>query len=159
MALCDGRSRIRFAGVTVYSGGDLMGLWTGIKAAGSWLMGGGDNAGLEVVKGVGGWIDGQEFTDQEKAEDALKRAERYGQYLSQTMQENSERSRTRRALALLVIRWWLVILTASAALYKVDQAWSVYLFKIATFEGVAALVLAIGAFFFGAHLVRGVKEK
>jgi len=132
-----------------------MGIWTGIKAAAGWLMGASDNSkGMEIVKGVGNWIDGQQFTDQEKAEDAMKRAERYGEFMSQTMAENSERSRTRRSLALLILRWWLVMLTTSALLYRVDPGWSEYIFKIATYSDVAYLVLGIGAFFWGSHLLR-----
>ena len=138
-----------------------MGVWKAIKAAGSFLVGGtggsGSN-GMDVVKGVGNWIDGQQFTDQEKAEDAMKRAELYGDFLRQTIDENSERSRTRRALALLVIRWYLLTLTASALVYKLDPQWAEYLFKIASTAAVGALVLGIGAFFFGSHLLRGVKK-
>lgn len=135
-----------------------MGVWSAIKAAGSWLVGGSSSSGLEIVKGVGGWIDEQQWTDQEKAEHAVKKGELYGAYLQQTMDENSERSRTRRALALLVIRWWLLMLTASAAVWKIDQAWAHFIFQIASLTAVGALVAGIGAFFFGAHLLRGYQN-
>jgi len=138
-----------------------MGIWTGIKAVGTFLAGGSGGSGsngMEIVKGVGGWIDEQKFTDQEKAEDTMRKAELFGGFLAQTINENSERSRTRRALALLIIRWWLIMLTASAVVFKVDPVWAEYLYKTATHAAVGGLVLGIGAFFFGTHLVRAGKE-
>ena len=109
---------------------------------------------MEVIKGVGSWIDEQQFTEQEKAENAAARAEAYSKFMQQTIDENSERSRTRRSLALLVLRWWVSLLTLSGILYKFDQGWSEYIFKIATYQDVAFLVLGIGAFFWGSHLLR-----
>lgn len=132
-------------------------MWKGIKM----LFGFGASANttgtdnvMKVVEGVGGWIDNLKYTDQEKASDSLIRAGLYHQYLETTMKENSERSRSRRDIALLVIRWELIMLTASALLFKIDKAWSEYLFKIATVEVIVYLVLGIGGFFFGAHLIR-----
>ena len=131
-----------------------MSILTGIKAVGNWFLGGSSDKGMEVIKGVGSWIDEQQFTEQEKADNAAARAEAYSKFMQQTIDENSERSRTRRSLALLVLRWWIFLLTLSAILYKVDQAWSAYIFKIATYQDVAFLVLGIGAFFWGSHLLR-----
>ena len=130
---------------------------TALVGGGKALLGGQSSSGMDVIKGVGGWIDEQEFTDQEKTVDSMKRAELYGKFFAQTVSENSERSRTRRALALLVIRWWLFMLTASAALYTLNQPWSEYLFKIATSTPVGVLVAGIGGFFFATHLLREKK--
>ena len=131
-----------------------------LKTAGSWLLGGSDNSkGFEIVKGVGSWIDEQQFTDQEKAEDLMQCAVHYGEYMKTTIDENTERSRTRRALAQMILRWWLMMLTFSGFLYKVSPEWSAYIFKIATYEHVCYLVLGIGAFFWGSHLARNFASK
>jgi len=130
--------------------GWLTAAFSGVKT----LFGGSSSSGMDVIKGVGGWIDEQKFTEQEKAVDSMERAKLYGMFFSQTVSENSERSRTRRALALLIIRWWLFMLTASAALYPVNQPWAEYIFKIATATAVGILVAGVGAFFFGTHLLR-----
>ena len=131
-----------------------MGIIAGVKAIGNWFLGGSSDKGMEVIKGVGTWIDEQQYTEQEKAENAAVRAEAYSKFMQQTIDENSERSRTRRSLALLVLRWWVSLLTLSGILYKFDQGWSEYIFKIATYQDVAFLVLGIGAFFWGSHLLR-----
>lgn len=139
-----------------------MGIWAGIKAIGTFIAGGSGGSGtngMDVVKGIGNWIDEQKFTEQEQAVDSMERAKLYGKFFSQTIEENSERSRTRRALSLLIIRWWLFMLTASGAMYPVNQAWSEYLFKIATATAVGGLVLGISAFFWGTHLLRAGKGK
>lgn len=137
-----------------------MNVWSAIKSAGEWLVGSGNESkGFEIVKGVGTWIDKQQFTNQEKAEDSMERAKRYGEFLEQVLQENTQRSRTRRSLALLIIRWWLGMLTFSALVYKADPAWSAYIFKVASYDEVAYLVLGIGAFFWGAHLMRTRSSK
>jgi len=138
-----------------------MGWLTGLKAIGGFLLGGTGSSptqGVELIKGVGGWIDNLQYTEQEKAVDAAGRAVRYGQFFVQTMEENSERSKTRRSLSLLVIRWWLGMLTLSGLMFKIDLAWSQYLFEIATLTGVVTLVLGIGAFFWGTHLLRGTAK-
>lgn len=139
-----------------------MNVWGGVKM----LFGFGASANstgtdnvMKVVEGVGGWIDNLKYTDQEQVADNLKRLGLYHGYLEQTMGENSERSRSRRDIALLVIRWELIMLTASALLFKIDADWSKYLYKIATTEVIVYLVLGIGAFFFGAHLIRTHQSK
>lgn len=131
-----------------------MGILSGLKSLGSWFAGGSGEKGMEVIKGVGSWIDEQQYTDQEKAEASAARVAAYAKFMEQTIQENSQRSITRRSLALLVLRWWIFLLTFSAILYKIDPAWSKYLFDIASYNGVVALVGGIGAFFFGSHLLR-----
>lgn len=134
-----------------------MGIWKGIKTAAKWFVGGSSENGMDVVKGVGTWIDERKFTEEEKAKFQLEAAKHYGDYLRQTMDENSERSRTRRALALLVIRWWLLMLTFSACLYPINALWSEYVFKIASMGSVGLLVAGVGGFFFGTHLLRSKK--
>ena len=132
----------------------IMGILSGLKSVGSWFAGGSGEKGMDIIKDVGSWIDEQQYTEQEKAETAAARVEAYARFMQQTIDENSERSRTRRSLALLVLRWWIFLLTLSAILYKIDPVWSKYLFDIASYHGVVALVGGIGAFFFGSHLIR-----
>lgn len=139
-----------------------MNLWAAAKAVGTFLVGGSGGSGsngMEIIKGVGTWIDEREFTDEEQAADSMGRAALYGKFFGQTIDENSERSRTRRSLSLLIIRWWLLMLTWSAAMYPINKEWAEYIFKVATVAGVVGLVLGIGAFFFGTHLLRAGKSK
>jgi len=125
------------------------------------LGGGGSGNGpdnvMKVASGVGGWIDGLKLTDQERMEFDGKMAGVYAGYIQSTVDENTERSRTRRNIAIWVIRFEILLLTLSILLFKIDPSWSEYIFKIATNSPMDFLVLGIGAFFFGAHLVRATK--
>ena len=56
-----------------------------------------------------------------------------------------------------IIKTEIFLLLGSAALFKLDAEYAAYLYKIATNSPLDYLVLAVGAFFFGAHLVRTSK--
>jgi len=136
----------------------IKGLWTGVKAVfGIGTKDGADRV-MEVARGVGTWIDEQNFTDEERAKFMLETANVYSKFLASTADENTERSRTRRDIALWIIRVEVFFLIFSLATYPWFQNWSEYAFKIATHDPMSYLVLGIGAFFFGAHIVRTVKQ-
>lgn len=132
-----------------------------LKSIGSFLLGGGSSKGadnvMKVASGVGGWIDGMNFTEQEKAEYNGKMIEAAGKFMEQTVGENTERSITRRQLALLVIRFELILLSLVVVLYKFDPEYAKFIYTIATTDPMNYLVLGIGAFFFMAHIVRASK--
>ena len=113
---------------------------------------------MKVAEGVGGWIDGQQFTEQEKAEYNAKIIESYAEYMKLTVDENTARSITRRTIAIYVIKVELFLLLASVVCYRIDEGMAEYIYKVATGEPMNYLVLGIGAFFFGSHLVRATKK-
>lgn len=117
----------------------------------------GTNNVMKVASGIGGWIDEQKFTDQEKAEYSAKMIGHYSDFMESTVKENTQRSITRRNIAIWVIRTEIFMLAASAILYRLDAELSEYIYKIATTTPMDYLVLGIGAFFFGSHLVRATK--
>lgn len=138
----------------------LSGLWSGAKillGLGSSGGSGSDNV-MKVASGIGNYIDEQEFTAEEKAAHNATMIGHFGGFMESTVAENTQRSKTRRELALLVMRWELIMLTGSAILYRIDQGLSEYIYKICTAEPIGYFVLGIGAFFFGAHIVRAVKK-
>lgn len=132
-----------------------------LASVGGWFMGtnGEKNADLvrDTVRGVGTWIDEREFTAEEKAKANMELAVKYALYADQTMQENTQRSKTRRSLALMIIRVEGFILLLSAATFRASPEWSEYLYKIAVDSPWGLLTLGVGAFFFGTHLLRAYK--
>ena len=131
-------------------------LLSGIVTAGKWLLGSSDGAktAIDAVKGVGSFIDEQKFTEQEKARFNERLIEAYGKAMDMTVEESTGRSKSRRQLSLLVIRWWLAVLTLSGVLRPINLDWAAYWWRIATYDTVTYLVLGIGAFFWGAHILR-----
>lgn len=132
-----------------------------LKSIGSFLLGGGSSKGadnvMKVASGIGGWIDGQKFTEQEKAEFSGAMIDAAGKFMQQTIGENTERSITRRQLALLIIRFELALITAAIVLYKIDPEYAAFIWNIASTDPMNYLVLGVGAFFFMAHIVRASK--
>ena len=131
-------------------------MWSFIKG----VFGGGQDGQSNVMKvasGIGNWIDKGKFTEQEQAEHRAKMIVHYSDYMASTVSENTQRSRTRRDLALWIIKIEIGILVASLVMFKFDQAWSEYAYRIATDSPLGYLTLGVGAFFFGAHLVRAAK--
>ena len=139
-------------------------MFSGIITAAKSVLGfsnagkGADNV-MKVASGIGGWIDGQQFTEQEKAEFNAKMISSYGAFMESTVGENTQRSITRRDLAIWIIRTEIIMLVVSVVLHKIDPAWGAYVYTIATDSPLGLLTLGVGAFFFGTHLVRAAQGK
>jgi len=140
--------------------GLLTGLFTGVKT----LLGfsgaskGADNV-MKVASGIGNWIDEQKLTDEERLNFQGKMIEHYGVFMQSTVGENTQRSITRRELAIWIIRVELVCLMlygilASFGLKAADVWW-----KISVDSPLGLLTLGVGAFFFGTHLVRAATKQ
>lgn len=133
-------------------------MWTAIKAGAKAFFGSPvAKDGLEIVKGVGQFIDEQKFTEQEKAEYVKEMAPVYAAWMKSTVNENSERSRTRRHLAILIIRNWVGMLWASILVWLWKPDYAQFILTIALSTALITLVLGIGAFFWGTHLLRTTK--
>ena len=126
-----------------------------------WLFGGSKTADktLDVASkalgGVGSWIDGKDFTPQEKSEAWSKAVDTHLKLVEATQNENSVRSITRRYLAWGItgfILFWASIGMVFAIIGKesivammIDVAQAFYL-------GVS--FLAVMGFYFGVQLLR-----
>jgi hypothetical protein len=134
-------------------------IWAGVKVAAGAVFGGGYSKTQgelvnDTVRGVGNWIDEQQFTDQEKNQAKMELAVKYAKFVDSTISENSERSKTRRALALWIIRLEGFFLLFSLVLVRIDPDLSKYSYKLATESPWGILTLGVGAFFFATHLLR-----
>ncbi len=98
----------------------------------------------------GAWIGNQTYTAEEKAEMTHK-------FVIDTLAENTDRSRARREISKMVIRFYLLLLSASGISYPFNPDWSAMLFNLATSGGLITLVGGVGAFFFGTHMLRSTK--
>ena len=109
---------------------------------------------------VGSWIGGQQFTSEERAEfdrDNLKAVQKF---VVDTLEENTDRSKARREIAVFFIKFYSVMLFMCGMVYPIDQEWSMVWFNLATSLSVGGLVTAISVFFFGSHaLSKHAKSK
>jgi len=141
------------------------GIVSGVKAVFGAGQSGSDNV-MKVASGIGGFIDDLSYTDAEKAKKhSTVTIPAMQAFMESTVAENTERSRTRREIAIWVIRNWFIMLWVSIvsrgvelAVGAVNHEFSTFVFGVATFSAMTYLVLGIGGFFFGAHILRQVKQ-
>ncbi|MGD9168465.1 MAG: hypothetical protein PVI97_00210 [Candidatus Thiodiazotropha sp.] len=139
-----------------------MGMFTGLVAAGKALLGmsrtdGADKV-MEVARGVGSWIDEQQFTEEEKAIQLAELGKSVTAFVAATKDENTERSITRRSIAIWIMRAEILTLAASAVVFPIPnfQGWAEYLFKMASFSApLGWMASGVVVFFFGTHMLRG----
>jgi hypothetical protein len=115
-----------------------------------------DKATTGLING----IDKVFYTEEEKAETALKRAEialkvsdAHIKLMETLGSENTVRSITRRYLAVMIIGTFLLLLVLSAAVWKWFPDWAVHIFQVAT--TLSTLSTTVGIFYFGYY---GLKE-
>lgn len=141
----------------------ISGVVTGVKAIFGSSQDGASNV-MTVAKGIGSFIDEQQYTKQEIAANNKEMIPLFQKFMENTIDENTERSRTRRDIALWIIRSWIIMLWMCVVAYGIEliinateHEFSAFVFQIATIDAMIYLVLGVGGFFFGAHIIRQVK--
>ena len=104
----------------------------------------------KVVDGAISGIDKLFYTDEEKADVNRKIADGVQDFVKQSLDENTARSRTRRILAIMIMGVFLLLIIAAAAIYELNPDYSKFLFEVA--GDMSTLALMVAAFFFGAHM-------
>jgi len=102
---------------------------------------------------TGRFIDGLFYTDQEKAQAAAEIAKSVGEFVKATLTESTERSQTRRSVALLWIKAQLGLIMLCAITIPVDEILKTRMaeayFKLATCHVLVGGTISIIIFFFG----------
>ena len=125
----------------------------------SWFTWGGTEKAVDNIldkdKGlltqVGNWIGGMNYTEEEQAEANTDLRKGVVAYAVASMSENGERSKARRAIAVLWIKCQLglVLMCAISAPWNMELA--EFYFKLATSTLMITVTTAICIFFFGSH--------
>ena len=103
----------------------------------------------ELVKGAVLGIDKMIFTKEEKAEASAQLAAWWLKYLAATQPQNL----ARRLIALVIVLLWALLVIAGVAVWKLDPAFSAFIFS--TLDNIVnAPFLMIMGFYFAAHIVR-----
>jgi len=106
-----------------------------------------------LISQFGGWIDRGNFTDQEKASMNAETYKDIRAFVVDTLDESTDRSKTRREIATLIIKFFVLMLFMCGMTYPINPEWSAVWFNLATSLSVGGLVTAISIFFFGSHAV------
>jgi VIT1/CCC1 family predicted Fe2+/Mn2+ transporter len=103
---------------------------------------------------VGSWIGNSQHTEEEKAEMSRDIGKGVQAYAIATLQESTERSVTRRLIAVHIIKFYTLLVFMTGMTYPISEGWSQVWFNLATDGVIGGLVIAISIFFYGAHIIR-----
>lgn len=106
---------------------------------------------------IGGWIGAQQFTTQEEAELNATTSKAVQKFVVDTLAENTERSKGRRDIATLTIKFFFLTLFLSGILFPFNKEWAEWWLSIALNWQVGGLVSGVAGFFFGTHMLRSRK--
>ena len=107
---------------------------------------------------AGSGVGGLKLTDEEVMEQNAKTVSSVQAFIKDTLSENTERSKTRRSIAVLWIKTQLaiVLMCCIAAPWKMSLA--EFYFKLATSGLMLTVTTAICIFFFGSHGLARMQE-
>jgi hypothetical protein len=137
------------------------------------LFGGGETASKSIdlisssVRGIGGFIDEQEFTTEERVKAQMELARLNQELVKSTMHENSIRSITRRILAWSIMGSFLALILLSSIVYAIPfpsdtsdirfgPEWAEHIMMVV--DQLGNMALAVSIFYFGSALI-GSKSK
>lgn len=117
---------------------------------------------VKVVDNVFGLIDKKKFTEQEASRFNLETAEAAAQFVKETLNESTERSITRRQIAVIYIAFFCALVLFVIIAWKFDRDWGVFILNVIRELQLGWAFMAVIAFFFGAQILRqytGQKKK
>lgn len=105
-----------------------------------------------LVVRAGEWVGNLSYTEEEKAENRSKIAKEVVKFVETTLNENTERSKTRRSIALSWIRVQLFLILITAIAIPINKDLAKEYFALATSEVMLWGTGSIVVFFFGAYV-------
>ena len=108
---------------------------------------------------AGSWIGGLNLTPEEVMEQNAATVVSVQAFVKDTLSENTQRSKTRRSIAVLWIKTQLslILMCCIAAPWNLELA--NFYFDLATSTLMITVTTAISIFFFGSHGLARLKEK
>jgi hypothetical protein len=108
---------------------------------------------------AGGWFGNQNFTVEEAAEMNAKTAEGVRAFVVATLEENTDRSKSRREIAQFIIKLYGIMVFMCGMTFPIDPEWSAMWYNLATSLALGGLVASISVFYFGSHAVAKFQQK
>lgn len=113
---------------------------------------------------AGGFINDLSYTEVEKARDFAELAKAVSEHIKTTLSESTERSMTRRSIAILWIKVQLALILMTSICIPVRTEWAKSFFELSTCNVMlwgtgSVIVFFFGAYAWGAHIAKGKPEK
>lgn len=107
---------------------------------------------------VGNWVGNMNLTQEEVIEFNAKTVTSVQAFVQATLSENTERSKTRRSIAVLWIKAQLGIVLMCCIAAPWDMELAKFYFQLATSTLMITVTTAICIFFFGSHGIARMNE-
>ena len=108
-----------------------------------------------LLKSVGGFINDLNLTDEERVKYAADAAAGAAKFAIDTMGENTERSKTRRSVAVDWVRVFLLMQMLTIAAWPINQDYAKFILAVSTSGIMAYGTGAVITFFFGGYYLNG----
>jgi len=102
----------------------------------------------------GGFVNDLHYSDADKAAAMAEVVSGASEFVKSSMSESTERSKTRRAIAIYWIRFQLALMAITVAAYPFDPALAEFYWKVSTSKIMLFGTMSVIVFFFGAHVLR-----
>jgi len=112
-----------------------------------------------LLSQVGGWIGNMKLTPEEVMEANGKTVVSVQKFVESTLSENTERSRTRRAIAVMWIKLQAGLILFCCIAAPFDMELATFYFELATSTLMITVTTAISIFFFGSYGLTQLKGK
>lgn len=114
----------------------------------------------KVIDFTTGALDRINFSNQERADYNLKLAEALAEYTQKTLDESSDKSITRRYIAVLFIAIYMAIVIGTIIMAAIDLELAKSVIDIADNYYLTTAFIMVLAFFYGGYYISGiVKQK
>ena len=112
-----------------------------------------------LISQVGGWINELNLTPEEVMRQNALTAESVQAFAVATLDENTERSKSRRKIAQKYIDFYLNWISVSFAVWPISEEYAIYLVTALTGLALGGAFTAIMIFHFGSHSLAKLKNK
>lgn len=112
-----------------------------------------------LISQVGGWIGNMSLTPEEVMKQNGRTVDSVQQFVVDTLDENTERSKSRRELANLYIKFYLLWLSVGFGIYPISEDYATFLILSLTGLALGGAFTSIMIFHFGSYGLAKLKGK
>lgn len=109
---------------------------------------------VDLVGNVRSMIDDSKFTTEEAMRANIEVADKMAQFVGDTLSENTERSKTRRLIAVMFMAFFIFLVFVLIIAWKFDKDWAEFIYKVMIDLNLAIAFITVIGFFFGSYMFR-----
>ena len=104
-----------------------------------------------LIAQVGGWIGNMNLTNEEVMKANSKTVETVQDFVEKTLDENYERSRSRRDIANLIIKTYLLWFSVALGIWPLREDYAIFIIGALSGLAIGGAFTAVVIFHFGSH--------